>query len=106
MDAAIVSDMTKAEFLVKHAGAIQDLAQKIKVEAMGTLPCLGLDKKFDTQLQPLIFRAIDEFFAGGEGCTGAVETDDVFTVVLNLYPDESKIGISVSLNLGGMVIKP
>ncbi len=89
-------------FVENNKAAIDDLVDKIAGEAMAKLPCLsiGSQQEVRQRLHGLIAKAEASKVAGGEGCTGAWETDDTFVVTVNdaLAPEGTRI--RVALNLG------
>lgn len=90
-----------APFVEKNMDAINDLVDKIAVEAATKLPCLALGSQQDIRrrLHTLIAQAEVAKVAGGERCTGAWETDDTFVVTVNdaLAPEGTRIRVALCL---------
>lgn len=90
------------KFIDDHEAALTDLLDKIVGEAMAKLPCLALgsQQQMRGKLMTLIARAVAAKFDGGQGCTGAWESDDTFVVTIDQDPASGGQWIRVALSLG------
>ena len=95
--------MSAGKFLHDHKDAIDSLVDQVAGKAMVELPCLriGTREEISIKLRALITQTVIAKFEGGEGCTGAWDTDHTFVVtVSDNYADQNETRINVALVLG------